>query len=169
MKWAVLFGPARHGRAYTVPCSERGMSPSGGTARLRVGPNCVGLKRAGPSRARVGPGRAAHLDIYSSSFCTHKFWESRTCKITVVVSVTWPLNFFLLLHCIWTASTYQLHHCTDCYTASTNRTAIWNDTMSAVRYVSSYLWFSLYYIYIHPARSKRVPTIYYHFSGLICY
>jgi hypothetical protein len=32
-KWAVLFGPARHGRAYTVPCSGRGLGPSGGTAR----------------------------------------------------------------------------------------------------------------------------------------
>jgi hypothetical protein len=32
-KWAVLFGPARPGRAYTVPGSGRGLGPSGGTAR----------------------------------------------------------------------------------------------------------------------------------------
>jgi hypothetical protein len=32
-KWAVLFGPARHDRVYTVPCSGRGLSPSDGTAR----------------------------------------------------------------------------------------------------------------------------------------
>jgi hypothetical protein len=32
-KWAVLFGPARHGRASTVPCSESYLGPSGGTAR----------------------------------------------------------------------------------------------------------------------------------------
>jgi hypothetical protein len=32
-KWVVLFGPARHDRAYTVPCSGRVMGPSGGTTR----------------------------------------------------------------------------------------------------------------------------------------
>jgi hypothetical protein len=32
-KWVVLFGPARHGWAYTVPCSGRGLGPSGGTTR----------------------------------------------------------------------------------------------------------------------------------------
>jgi hypothetical protein len=30
-KWVVLFGLARHGRAYTLSCSERVMGPSGGT------------------------------------------------------------------------------------------------------------------------------------------
>jgi hypothetical protein len=30
-----------------------------------IGLNRAGLKRAGPSRARAGPGRAARLDIYS--------------------------------------------------------------------------------------------------------
>jgi hypothetical protein len=29
-----------------------------------IGLNRAGLKRAGPSRARAGPGRAARLDIY---------------------------------------------------------------------------------------------------------
>jgi hypothetical protein len=48
-------------RAYTVPCSGRGLGPSGGTTR--AGSNRAGLKQAEPSRAQVGPGRAANLDI----------------------------------------------------------------------------------------------------------
>jgi hypothetical protein len=31
--WAGLSGPARHGWACVVPCSDRRVSPSGGTAR----------------------------------------------------------------------------------------------------------------------------------------
>jgi hypothetical protein len=66
--WAVLFGPARHEWAGSVPCSAGVVSPSGGPARpdylLRL--KRAGLKRAELERARAGPGRAAHLDIYSS-------------------------------------------------------------------------------------------------------
>jgi hypothetical protein len=35
-----------------------------------IGLNRAGLKRAGPSRARAGPGRAARLDIYTCVY-TH--------------------------------------------------------------------------------------------------
>jgi hypothetical protein len=61
--WVVLSGPARHGWACVVPCSDGISSPSGGTTwpgyQFR-------LKRAELKRARVGPSRAAHLDIYSA-------------------------------------------------------------------------------------------------------
>jgi hypothetical protein len=68
--WAGLSGLARHGWALVVPCSDRGDSPSGGTARpgYQAGLKRAGLKWARLKRARAGPGRAARLDIYR---CRH--------------------------------------------------------------------------------------------------
>jgi hypothetical protein len=60
--WVVLSGPARHGWACLVPCSDGVASPSGGPARPGYH---IGLKRPRLKRARAGPGRAARLDIYT--------------------------------------------------------------------------------------------------------
>jgi hypothetical protein len=59
-KWAVLFGPARHGRAYIVPCSGRGLGPSGGTARHDTvkWPGLTVPGSNGPGRVGLGLGRA---------------------------------------------------------------------------------------------------------------